>query len=138
MKKIFASFLSVAMAASLICAQLPFDQTADASAGGQTGDQTSAVGSEKGIIDVTDKITNFNYNGKEIFSPNDYAQYAASRNAERRIIVELEGSSLIDKYNAAGKVTKYSSVSEYAASKEGVRASRDLKNTQKEFLSCLD
>lgn len=138
MKKIFASFLSVAMAASLICAQLPFDQTADASAGGQTGDQTSAVGSEKGIIDVTDKITNFNYNGKEIFSPNDYAQYAASRNAERRIIVELEGSSLIDKYNAAGKVSKYRSVSEYAASKEGVRASRDLKNTQKAFLSCLD
>lgn len=139
MRKIIASALSVAFAVSVVCAQLPFNQTADAATGGQSGnDPSAAVGSENGIIDVTDRITNFNYNGKDIFSPNDYAQYAASRNTERRIIVELEGSSLIDKYNNAGKVSKFQSVSEYASSGEGVRYSRSLKALQSAFLSRLD
>ncbi len=138
MKKIIASALSVAFAVSLVCAQLPFNETANATAGGQTGGEPTAVGSQKGIVDVTDQIKNFHYNGNDIFSANDYAQYAASRNTERRIIVELEGSALIDKYNASGKVSKFDTVSDYAASQEGVRYSRSLKTSQKAFLSRLD
>ena len=142
MKKIAIGILSLALVATLALqpavsnVSIGNPNAEEGSTSASASASSEANGS--GILDVTDTYGDaLRAQANDYVAENDYTQYASSRK-ERKIIVQLEGGSLIDSYRSLGGVSKYESISSYATSREGKKIVSARSAEQSSFLSALN
>ena len=125
LKKLFVAALSVLMLVSVA-----FTSLADT----KRTNGTVSASMSKGIENVTDKFAD---KFQDDVRANDYDEYAVSNSGPKNVIVELEGDSIAESYNALTGVNGYASVADFASSFAGERIADDIKNVQKDFLARL-
>ena len=124
---VFASLTAVFMGLSVVCCQ-----TENNSSSGNNSSENS------GLIDVTDSLGS-KLDSSQFMNEDLLSSAKTKGDGSRRVIVELENSSLLDVYLSSAAIQRrYSDLTSFVNAAEGRQYASELTAQQAEFISALN